>query len=370
VRNGTGRAAFYAPLKEPGHPVPSGDRLMARQLIACLERLGYAVEIASSLRAWRPEPDPAALDALRLAAEAEVRRITARWERAGTPDLWFSYHNYYKAPDLVGPALAARFGIPYVVAEGSYARKRDGNGWAAHQAAAVEGLRRADLHLCFTARDRDGLRAIAPDEHLAEFPPFIDVPPLAPRTAATSGPVRLITVGMARPGKKLENFRQLAGVLTRLRHLDWRLDAIGGGAGLDQARAAFASLGEDRVTFHGECPREVVLDLLARADLFVWPGFEEAYGLVYLEAQAMGVPVVARDEGGVASVMRPGVTGLLTPRDDEFAFAAAIADLIADTPRRRRMGEDAQRFARGERSLEAATARLGPLLERIRKVAP
>jgi glycosyltransferase involved in cell wall biosynthesis len=342
---------------------------MARQLVGCLERLGHRVELASTLRAWLPEPDTAALDALRREADAEAARLTSQWRRDEAPDLWFTYHNYYRAPDLIGPALTARFGVPYVVAEGSYARKRDLDGWAAHQAAAVVGLRHADLHLCFTPRDRQGLLDVAAADRLADFPPFIDVPPERPRPATAAGPVRLATVGMARPGKKLENLRQLAGVMARLDDLDWRLDVVGGGAGLDEARAAFARFADGRVTFHGEKPRECVLALLAQADLFVWPGFEEAYGLVYLEAQAMGVPVVARDEGGVAAVMRAGVTGLLTPPGDDAAFAAAIAGLIADPAGRRRMGEAAARFARGERSLDAAAARLAGSLVRLAVVA-
>ncbi len=42
------------------------------------------------------------------------------------------------------------------------------------------------------------------------------------------------------------------------------------------------------------------------ADLYVWPGFEEAYGLSYLEAQAHGVAVWRGDEGGVSAVVRHG----------------------------------------------------------------
>ncbi|WP_035670480.1 hypothetical protein [Azospirillum brasilense] len=46
------RIAFYAPLKSPTHPVPSGDRRMARLLMAALERAGHAVTLASTLRSW------------------------------------------------------------------------------------------------------------------------------------------------------------------------------------------------------------------------------------------------------------------------------------------------------------------------------
>jgi glycosyltransferase involved in cell wall biosynthesis len=357
------RVAFHAPLKPPHHPVPSGDRLMARQLMKVLERLGHTVDVASTLRTWRETPDTGELSALEAQAREEIDRLAAEWRRDGAPDLWFTYHNYYRAPDLIGPAMARRFAIPYVVAEGSYAKKRDRDGWAGHQALALIGLRQANLHLCFTARDISGLADVAPRERLLDFPPFLELEGnTATSRSAHVGPVRLVTIGMARPGKKLENFRQLAAALGRIADAPWRLDAIGGGAALAEARAAFGVLGEDRITFHGEQPRARVLDLIATADLYVWPGFEEAYGLSYLEAQAHGVPVVARNEGGVSAVVRHGETGLLTPPGDMDAFAAAIRALIEDAPRRRRMGEAARRFVQSERTLESAVQRLaGPL---------
>ena len=62
---------------------------------------------------------------------------------------------------------------------------------------------------------------------------------------------------------------------------------------------------------------------LATSDIFVWPGTGEAYGIAYLEAQASGLPVVAQATAGVPTVVRHGVTGLLTAPQDDAAFAAA-----------------------------------------------
>ncbi|MFO1089755.1 MAG: glycosyltransferase family 4 protein [Hyphomicrobiales bacterium] len=356
------KIAFYAPLKPHDHPVPSGDRLMARQLLSCMELRGHTPVVASTLRTFLAEPDAEALERQRQEGDDEARRLITAWESSGdVPDLWFSYHNYYKAVDFIGPAVARRFDIPYVIAEGSYAPKRDRDDWAPHQAAALAGLEQASLHLCFTERDRKGLAQVTAAEKLADFPPFVDVEPNRQHRGRNAVPV-LVTVGMARPGKKLENFRQLAATLERIANLDWRLEVVGGGAAGEEARAAFGGLG-DRVTWHGERPRESLFEVLARADLFVWPGFEEAYGLSYLEAQAHGLPVVARDEGGVSSVVRHGETGLLTPHGDEAALADAIASLVQDPSRRDRMGEAAKRFALEERSMEVAARRLDALLQ-------
>jgi glycosyltransferase involved in cell wall biosynthesis len=57
-----------------------------------------------------------------------------------------------------------------------------------------------------------------------------------------------------------------------------------------------------------------------------------------IEASAAGRPVVATDVGGVRSVVRHEVTGLLTPPGDDQALASAVARLVADGPTRTRMG--------------------------------
>src|SRR5919109_3578086 len=111
------RIAFYAPLKSPNHPIPSGDRQMARMLVAALTWSGHEVEIISELRSFSAEPVAGAHGETRQAAEAEIARISGLWSEGAAPDLWFCYHPYYKAPDFIGPTLARRFGLRYVTAE-------------------------------------------------------------------------------------------------------------------------------------------------------------------------------------------------------------------------------------------------------------
>jgi glycosyltransferase involved in cell wall biosynthesis len=106
----------------------------------------------------------------------------------------------------------------------------------------------------------------------------------------------------------------------------------------------------------------------AAADLFVWPAVREAYGLAMLEAAASGVPVVAGRDGGVAEVVRDGVTGILTPARDLEAFAAATASLLDDPERRGAMGGRAARFVARERSLASAAAALASAIEAARRI--
>ena len=79
----------------------------------------------------------------------------------------------------------------------------------------------------------------------------------------------------------------------------------------------FARLDPARIDWLGERPagRDAV-DSMRSGALYAWPGFGEAYGLAYLEAQAAGLPVVAQDIDGVPGVVRNGETGILTPPGD------------------------------------------------------
>jgi glycosyltransferase involved in cell wall biosynthesis len=348
--------AFHAPLKPPDHPVPSGDRAMARLLIAALEKAGHAVDLPSRLRthARDPSPPPDARD--------EIARIAAQWRKTGNPDLWFCYHPYYKAPDVLGPALTRQFALPYVTIEASYAAKRDAGPWKERQALLIDAVRHARLNICFTRRDREGLLKIAAPERCVLLPPFIDTSEIEPRSE-TAGPARLIAVAMMRAGDKFASYAFLAKALGLIRDVPWHLSIVGDGERRSAVHALFADFPPGRVDFLGEKLPEEVPRLLASHDIYVWPGCGEAFGLTYLEAQAAGLPAVAQETAGVPAVVRHDETGLLTPQGDVNAYAEAIRTLIIDRDRRHRLSADATQIVREHHSLDAASARLSAILE-------
>lgn len=99
--------------------------------------------------------------------------------------------------------------------------------------------------------------------------------------------------------------------------------------------------------------------LIGSADMLVLPSRAEPFGLVILEAMALGKPVIATAAGGPLEIVEDGVTGLLTRPGDPDALAAAIADLLTDPARRRAMGSAGHarfnaRFTAGH--MAAATA--------------
>ncbi|MBY3326282.1 glycosyltransferase family 4 protein [Rhizobium laguerreae] len=351
------RVAFYAPMKSPNHPVPSGDRLMARLLIQALELGGHQVDVASEFRTHVSTPEAAA--ALEPVISAELERLRLRWKFGPRPELWFCYHPYYKSPDPFGPAISAEFAIPYVTAEASYAAKRDRTGWAASQKLVGEAIMRAAVNICFTERDQAGITAAFPQVRLTRLRPFIDTA-LFEKGSPAPNPRRLMAVAMMRAGDKMDSYAMLAKALRLIADRSWTLAVIGDGPMRQEVQALFAGL--PNIEWLGERNAVEVAELLGRGGVYVWPGCGEAYGLAYLEAQAAGLPVVAQETAGVPAVVEAGVTGLLTPDGDVAAYAEAVAVLLDDRQRRGAMGQAARRFVLGERSLATAARVLNGIL--------
>lgn len=372
------RIAFYAPLKSPDHPVPSGDRLLARLLVDALRGAGHEVEIAARLRMFEGRGDANRQSRLAAAGAGLAQRLIRRWQRepSRAPQLWFTYHLYHKAPDAIGPIASQVLRIPYVVAEASFAPKQHDGPWAEGHAAVEAALRAADAIVCLNPADIAMVDAVRdPAAPLLALPPFIDVEdfvaagraaaPLADALAPAGDGPRLVTVAMMRPGDKLASYRLLATALARLADRPWHLVVIGDGAARAEVHAAFASFPAQRVRFVGLQPPHAVAALLRTADLFVWPAVAEVLGLAMLEAQACGVPVIAGRRPGSAAMIADGATGVLVPPGDARAFADAVGSLLDDSARRHSLGEAAALHARKHHALSSAAAQLDALFERV-----
>ena len=381
------RIAFYAPLKSPTHGTPSGDRRVAGLLVEALTRAGHRVELVSTFRSYDGTGDGARQAALREQGSALGRRLAAQWRdgpATGRPDLWFTYHSYYKAPDWLGPTASAALGIPYVIAEASHAAKRAGGPWDLGHRGAQEAIGRADLLLCPTRHDIEGLRPlVASAERIAFLPPFLDPAPY--RDAARArGATRaalarargldprvawIAVAAMMRPGDKLASFRLLARALGGLLDIAWHLLVAGDGPARPEVEAALAEAIPGRASLLGTLSPAELASVYAAADLFLWPAVNEAYGMAMLEAQAAGVPVVSCATRGVPDVVAHERTGLLAPAGDGRALADLARALLLDGSRRARLGEAAAAFVATERSLDSAAAALGRLLARFAAVA-
>ena len=381
------RIAFYAPLKSPTHATPSGDRRVASLLMDALGRAGYRVELVSTFRSFDAAGDAGRQAGLRTQGSALGERLAEAWRDgppAARPDLWFTYHAYYKSPDWLGPRASALLGIPYVLAEASHAAKRAGGAWDIGHRGALEAIRRADLLLCPTRDDMAGLRGVAAaPERVLWLPPFLNPAPfraafreraahrerLARAHGLDAGVPWIAVVAMMRERDKLASYRMLAGALGRLQDLPWRLLVAGDGNARDAVQAALGAAIPGRAVFLGALGLSGIAGLNAAADLCVWPAVNEAYGMAMLEAQAAGLPVVSCAMRGVPDVIEHGRTGLLAPSGDERALAGLARELLVDAGRRARLSEAAADFVANERSVDATVERLRDALARIPALA-
>lgn len=125
--------------------------------------------------------------------------------------------------------------------------------------------------------------------------------------------------------------------------LEYWLVGAHGKENYDTALAAAGADADFPVKFLGAIADDKLSDLYAQADIFAMTSMPhkqsvEGFGLVYLEAGAHGLPIIAHDIGGVAEAVTHGETGLLVAPGDTAGLTAAFAQLIADPALRRQLG--------------------------------
>jgi glycosyltransferase involved in cell wall biosynthesis len=142
---------------------------------------------------------------------------------------------------------------------------------------------------------------------------------------------------------------------------------IGPGGGYPEELYRLSSeLGLDsQVIFTGQI--EDVRPALAAMDVFVHPGDPEPFGLVNLEAMAMGLPVVAFSHGALPEIVADGETGLLVQPYEIQALANSIARLLEDGELRADLGRQGRRRVEAEFRIERTARSVEILLEKLLK---
>ena len=97
------------------------------------------------------------------------------------------------------------------------------------------------------------------------------------------------------------------------------------------------------VIYHGKKYGREKEEAFEQSDVFVFPTYNETFGLVLLEAMAHRKPIVSTNEGGVPDVVKDGENGLIAERKDAVSLAQCIGKLLDSEDLRQRMGEDGYR---------------------------
>lgn len=363
---------FYAPFKPLDHPNPSGDLVTAAGLVDYLTARGHQVSAVSSLRCrwifWKPWLWPRVL---------WERQRAARRFGSGRCDLWFSYHSYYKAPDMLGPAVSRRIGVPYVLFQGIYSTRRRRQLITRPGFELNRSVLLAARHI-FTNKRRDliNLKRLVPEERITYIAPGLDPDQFTFDPAerlrlrrtweAGEDPV-VLSVAMFRPGVKADGLAWVVRTCGELARRGRRFVLVVAGDGKERPRLERLAREEigARVHFVGRIPRSELYRFYSAADLFFFPGIREALGMVYLEAQSCGLPVVAFENAGVPEAVQKERTGLLTPLRDGRALAAAVDRLLCDARLRRQMGECGKAYVRECHDLGKNYGRMDAILRRM-----
>ncbi|MEU6418707.1 D-inositol-3-phosphate glycosyltransferase [Streptomyces spiralis] len=404
-----------SPLHQPGTGDAGGMNVYIVELAQRLAALGIEVEVFT--RATEGGLPPA----VQLAPGVLVRHVDAGpYEGLAKEDLpaqlcafthgvmqaWAGHrpghydlvHSHYWLSGHVGWLAAQRWGVPLVHAMHTMAKVKNANladGDTPEPAARVIGetqiVAAADRLIANTdeeaeelvrhyAADPAKVAVVHPGVNLSRFRPFpTGTGALCSedaRSARAAARERLglprdalipLFAGRIQPLKAPDVLLRAVGILLDERpELRSRMvvPVVGGPSGSGLAKPEglqklAARLGiADVVRFRPPVGQDQLADWFRAASVLVMPSYSESFGLVAIEAQAAGTPVLAAAVGGLPVAVRDGETGFLVQGHDPAAYARVLRGFADDPGRSERMGAAAARHARsfGWDASAAATA--------------
>ena len=280
-------------------------------------------------------------------------------------------HSHYWLSGQVGWLLADLAGIPLVHTGHTWAAVK--NAYAA-DASESEARRICEQQLV----DNAEVLVVNTEDETNELARFYDVDPAKISVVSPGADTELYTPGTNRNTElarrhlgiplhakvvafvgRLQDFKgpqvliRAMGEVVRRGRVDGPLRVIicggasGAGSSVERYRELAASEGIGGCTrFLGPRPPEELVSIYQAADIVAVPSYNESFGLVAVEAQATGTPVVAARVGGLPLAVADGETGLLVNGHGHEDWAQALEQLLIDDPTRIHMGEQAVAHAK------------------------
>ena len=365
-----------SPLDQPGTGDAGGMNVYVVELARRLAALDVQVDLIT--RATSSDLPPAH----ELVPGVTVRHVTAgpfeglakedlpaqlcaftsglmRLEAARPPGWYDLVHSHYWLSGQVAWLAAERWDVPLIHSMHTMAKVKnltlaagDDPEPAARAIGEAQVVDAADRLVANT--DEEGRQLIglydADPDRVAVVPPGVDLEVFSPgpRAAARrllgvpADSYLLLFVGRIQPLKAPDVLLRAAARLVRQRpELRDRLvvAVVGGpsGSGLAHPEALHSLATElgllDVVRFVPPVPQDRLPDWYRAADVTVVPSYSESFGLVAIESQACGTPVVAAAVGGLRTAVADGVSGVLLDGHDPQEYAEVLADLAADPAR-------------------------------------
>ena len=304
-------------------------------------------------------------------------------------------HSHYWLSGQVGWLLADLAGIPLV---------HTGHTWAAvKNAYATDASESEARRICEQQLvDNAGVLVVNTEDETNELARFYDVDPGKISVVSPGADTELYTPGTNRNTElarrhlgiplhakvvafvgRLQDFKgpqvliRAMGEVVRRGRVDGPLRVIicggasGAGSSVERYRELAASEGIGGCTrFLGPRPPEELVSIYQAADIVAVPSYNESFGLVAVEAQATGTPVVAARVGGLPLAVADGETGLLVNGHGHEDWARALEQLLIDDPTRIHMGEQAVAHAKAFSWSASAEKLLGVYTDTLNSYVP
>lgn len=372
-----------SPLHQPGAGDAGGLNVYVVEVARRLAAAGVGVDIFTRATSRADPP------AVRLVPGVTVRHVVAgpfeglakrdlpnqlcaftagvlRAEAARPPGAYDLVHSHYWLSGAAGYPVAQRWGVPLVHTAHTLGRVKNARLAAGDPAEPAERLAgeqqlvagadrlvantdtEATELIEYYGADPDRISVVLPGVDLARFTPG-RAAAVRDRYGIPADALVVLFVGRIQPHKAPD---LLLHAVAELRRRDPQLAArvvpvvVGGrsGAGLDLPALA-RGLGVPGVRFLPAQPADRLAELYRAADLVCMPSHHESFGLVALEAQSCGTPVLAAAVGGLTTAVRDGVTGTLVGDHSAASWAAALGTLLSAPGLRHRMSAAGVRHA-------------------------
>ena len=276
-----------------------------------------------------------------------------RTEAAFAPGRYDLVHAHYWLSGQVGAVAAERWGVPLIQSMHTLGKVKNlalAAGDSAEPDARIRGehevVAAADRLVANTAEESSQLLSLygATQEQVRTVNPGVDLSLFRPgsrqearqRLGLPQDAVVLMFAGRVQPLKGPDIVLRAAAQLAAENLV---VVFVGGPSGSEvgvpgRLAALAGQLGmDDRVRFEPPCPQRELADWYRAATLVLVPSHSESFGLVALEAQACGTPVVAAAVGGLRTAVSDGVSGVLVDGHDPADYGSAIRALLDDPGR-------------------------------------
>ena len=271
-------------------------------------------------------------------------------------------HSHYWFSGKVGTLLARQWAIPHIVTFHTLSenkiKARIGEMEPEERFYAEREIAKtADRIVGFSEHEKSILinSYEAPSDRVSVIPCGVDIELFRPYTDLSAkkqlgltNMTVLLYVGRLEPLKGIDVLLKAASIMEHSANL--KVLIIGGDDDQDQELCRLKTLAEelnvsDKVIFLGRIEQNELPVYYNAADICVVPSFYESFGLVALEAMACGTPVVASRVGGLASIVKNNITGLLISWRFPETFADAIDSILANETNRKYMSDQSRTLA-------------------------